>query len=170
MQIFSTFREATKHAQITCILGGYQREWHLHHSESDKVKIPFTLNLAILADELLKQGTIQPPGVAASGPTKRAWMERCRLTTALWIGIFFLLRKSEFLPESASFRRHHLRFQDDNRHDIPYHLIGIAKAYLSPSILSSASRSNGQSSDSPSQQAKATHRLTHHPQIGRIHS
>ena len=130
MQIFSAFREATKHAQINCILGGYQREWHLHHSESDKVKIPFTLNLAILTDELLRQGTIQPPGVAASGPTERAGMERHRLITALWVGIFFLLRKSEFLPEAASFRRHHLRFQDANRHDIPYQLIGITKAYF----------------------------------------
>ena len=128
--IFNNFRKARRHAQIKYVLSDYTREWSVHHPASDKVKIPFTLNLAIQADVLLHAGTIQPSGTTTGESSLRSLMECLRIVTALWFGIFFLLRKSEFLPSCAGFRRRHLRFQDHDHRDIPYHLIGITPAHF----------------------------------------
>jgi hypothetical protein len=58
-----------------------------------------------------------------------------RVITALWLGIFFLLRKNEFLPHADNphsmqepCRRRNLRFFDKNRLEIPYGRIGLQPA------------------------------------------
>jgi len=62
-------------------------------------------------------------------------MNVTRLTCALLFGIFFLLRKGEFLPKPivinchhVPMRKSHLRFLDEKHCEIPYQFIGHKRA------------------------------------------
>lgn len=136
-EIFGYFVESFHHPQVRCILDGYIRNWAWHHPHSARIKLPFTLNLAIATERLLFQGTIRPLRSPTHSADARPTMERFRLTTALWFGIYFLLRKSEFLTTSTvpnqhtvPFTRASLRFQTQNRTDIAYADIGTIKAHF----------------------------------------
>jgi hypothetical protein len=86
--------------------------------------------LALQAETLLEHGMVRLPGFTTFGPDIRAVMERSRLITALFFGIFFLLRKGEFLPKQiranchhVPMQRYHLRFLDAQQQPVPYHSI-----------------------------------------------
>lgn len=136
-EIFGYFAESFHHPQVRCILDGYIRIWAWHHPHSARIKLPFTLNLAIATERLLFQGAIRPLRSPTHSPDTHPTMERFLLTTALWFGIYFLQRKSEFLTTSTvpnqhtvPFTRASLRFQTQNRTDIAYADIGKIQAYF----------------------------------------
>ena len=129
------FKAAAYDDSTQTLLDGYIRIWNEKFPEGQKAKIPFTLVLALEAERLLKAGSIAFAGFATTGPTARAAIDAMRLTCALLFGIFFLLRKGEFLPPSDNQRsahhpllRRHLRFLDVDHNEIPYHCVGITRA------------------------------------------
>ena len=76
------------------------------------------------------------------GTSITATMERARCICALLFGIFFLLRKGEFLPKptygtyrNTQMRRSHLRFMTEDQSLIPYPAVGTTRAsWLTVSI------------------------------------
>lgn len=156
MGIFSKFREAKNHSIFTVLLGGYLNGYAKHHPHCGAVKIPFDGSMATEAEVLLSNGQITFPRFPAAGPSARARMELCRLISALFLGIFFLLRKGEFLPTDQApnhiaFKRENLRFYDSTKQVIPYGKVGYVKAAsLSITIVFSKADQSGKG------------RITHH--------
>ena len=135
--IVAQFRDATKTEIIRCVLDGYSKIWARQHPSSDSIKVPFTTALAQQALELLRQGTISVHGKYVNNDSLLCQMVRCRTHAALMFGIFFLLRKTEYLatqdppPLSTGgriLRRRMLAFYDTDNVEIHYAKIGQAKA------------------------------------------
>ena len=133
--IFNEFSTAANHDMTKTLLAGYIRMWDEKFPEGCKAKIPFTLILALQAEHFLRLGELQFPGFMTTGSSHRTFMEITRLTCALLFGIFFLLRKGEFLPQTLKgtkfhrpLLRSHLRFMDADQRIIPYGLIGTVRA------------------------------------------
>ena len=134
-KVFNSFRCATNHAVTKCLLDGYERQWFKKHPAHQRAKIPFTMTLALETERALSAGTVQIPGFHTMGHSAAAFMERTRCIGALFFGIFFLLRKSEFLPkptttdsQHAPMQRSHLRFMTAGQDVIPYDQIGHTRA------------------------------------------
>ena len=149
MHIFSHFRSAATHPIVKYLIGGFLRIWETRHPICGQVKIPFTLTLALHAERLLASGSVSVRGLDARGHTARTTMERERVGTALWVGIFFLLRKGEFLPSCQSsnhcpFRRSNLRFWTEERTEIPYDQVGqIPARWVSVTVVFSKADQSG---------------------------
>jgi hypothetical protein len=133
--ITSNFRAAVNDGRVQSLLDGYERSWNKKHPEHGHTKIPFTLILALQTETLLRSGDIKIPGFHTQGRDIYATIETQRVVCALIFGIFFLLRKGEFLPKPiihnchhTPMRRSHLRFMDTNHQVIPYSQIGISRA------------------------------------------
>ena len=149
--VMSNFRTAINDGRVKSLLDGYERAWSKKHPEHGHTKIPFTLILALQTEDLLTSGAIQLPGLHTTGDTCPAIMERLRVVCALMFGIFYLLRKGEFLPKPVvknchhtPMQRCHLRFMDANHNVIPYQLVGVIRAsWLSITIEFSKTDQHG---------------------------
>ena len=133
-KIINNFKAAAYHDITKTLLDGYIRIWHEKFPDGQNAKIPFTMVLALQSERFLRSGDITYTSFPTTGEPGRAALNTMRMTSALLFGIFFLLRKGEFLPQSKSTHAHrpllrsHLRFMDSNRRVIPYHLIGHVRA------------------------------------------
>jgi hypothetical protein len=115
-RFINNFRAAANHNITKCLLDGYDKAWYKKHPAHQRAKIPFTATLALECESFLSSGRLSISGLATWGTSIAANMERARCTCALLFGIFFLLRKGEFLPKPTSctnrntqMRRAHLR-------------------------------------------------------------
>jgi len=129
-------RNARAHPYIKAIQQGYVNMWAAKHPDHQRAKIPFTLVLARQTEDFLLNGRLRLPSPIPHANCRCFTMGVARITTALLFGIFFLLRKGEFLPKPAfcstrhpALLRSHIRFLDDSQHEIPYPLIGIRRAW-----------------------------------------
>ena len=134
-RFINNFRAAANHNITKCLLDGYDKAWYKKHPAHQRAKIPFTATLALECESFLSSGRLSISGLATGGTSIAANMERARCTCALLFGIFFLLRKGEFLPKPTSsanrntqMRRAHLRFMTEDQSLIPYHAIGSMRA------------------------------------------
>ena len=136
--VVAQFREATKTEVVRCILDGYSKIWARQHPSSDSIKVPFTTALAQQTLKFLQMGTIAVHGKFVNPDSLLCRVIRCRVHAALMFGIFFLLRKSEYLvthdppPLTTGgrvLRRHMLAFYDPNNGKIQYAKIGQTTAY-----------------------------------------
>ena len=91
------FRESSKSSMVKCVLDGYRNIWVRQHPTSDSIKVPFTTVLAQEAIKYVTEGKLTVHGIHLTGPHVDTIILRYRLQTALLFGIFFLLRKSEYL-------------------------------------------------------------------------
>ena len=126
--VFNRFREASNHNCVQLVLTSYSRSWKKKHPDSSKVKIAFGLSYAVHAEQLIQSGVLTVGGyVCSDRKNLMLYMIGVRVVTALWLGIFFLLRKNEFLPHAEDpngmqepCRRRNLRFFDEHKLEIPY--------------------------------------------------
>ena len=127
------FRTASKSPMVRCVLDGYRNMWARQHPASDSIKVPFTAVLAKEAIRLICSGQIKPTGLDYSGTSFLAKLMQAQLYAALIFGIFFLLRKSEYLttkdpPPTHSgariLRRRSVAFFDTLNARILYRRIG----------------------------------------------
>ena len=131
------FRQASNHNCVQLVLQSYVRTWKKKHPDSSKVKIAFGLSYAIQAEKMVQSGALMVGGYVCSDPQNLvSYMIGVRVITAIWLGIFFLLRKNEFLPHpevsggmQEPCRRKNLRFFDKHRIEIPYGSVGILLAF-----------------------------------------
>jgi len=136
--LITNFREASKSPMVKCVLDGYRNIWMRQHPLSDSIKVPFTTVLAQEAIKYVSEGSIQVHGIHLTGPGVEISVMRFRLQTALLFGIFFLLRKSEYLTvdpthqprpsNSRSLIRSSVAFYNQANKRIPYHEIGHIQA------------------------------------------
>ena len=114
MGIFNQFRVAYRHPHVQVMMSGYKRGHAIRHPECGKIRIPFDSSMAIDGEKCLKSGVLVINRFLKYDGSTRTIMELCRLMAALFLGIFYLLRKGEYLPKQASnhnpFKRRHLRF------------------------------------------------------------
>jgi hypothetical protein len=104
--------------------------------------------MAIDGEKCIKDGTLILTKFLKYDESTRGQMELCRLMAALFLGIFFLLRKGEYLPKQAHnhnpFQRRHLRFYDQHKNTLAYHEIGhIPATSLSITIVFSKADQSG---------------------------
>ena len=149
-KIINNFKAAAYHDITKTLLDGYIRIWSEKFPEGQNAKIPFTMVLALQAERFLKSGDILSTSFPTTGEPIRATANTMRLTSALLFGIFFLLRKGEFLPQTKTAQAHrpllrsHLRFMDADRRVIPYHLLGhIRASWLTLTITFSKADQSG---------------------------
>jgi hypothetical protein len=135
MRLFNNFRAAANHKVTQCVVDGYARAWAKKHPAHMRTKIPFTIVLALQTDSFLDSGAIPTPGLPMVCDPSRALFARVRITCALCFGIFFLLRKGEFLQKPMSLNCHHipmqkshLRFLTKEQHEIPFPMVGTVRA------------------------------------------
>jgi hypothetical protein len=149
--ITSNFRNAVNDSRVKTLLDGCERAWSKKHPEHGHTKIPFTLILALQTESLLAADDIHLPGLSTYGDQTRPFIERLRVICALMFGIFFLLRKGEFLPKPVAknchhtpMQRSHLRFMDADHKVIPYSHVGnIRASWLSITIEFSKTDQHG---------------------------
>jgi hypothetical protein len=120
----------------------YNRNWVEKHPEGGKVKTPFGVALAVSTREALASGALSLQAVGQSGSftVAQVALVRARIFLALLFGIFFLLRKGEYLPSVRQkrradglvtgyvFTRDMLIFYNDRDEPIPYVLVGSIPA------------------------------------------
>ena len=95
--ILNNFRESSKSAIVRCVLDGYRNMWARQHPASDSIKIPFTTVLAKAAVRLIRTGDVTLHGLRLASTSPTTTMLTARIYASLMFGIFFLLRKSEYL-------------------------------------------------------------------------
>ena len=134
-KVLNQFRAATLHSVTKTLMDGYSRLWTQKHPAHQRAKIPFTMVLALQTETFLRSGDLVIHGLTSFGASSTATMETARITCALLFGIFFLLRKGEFLPHpdkpASAHRpmlRSSLRFMTADQQEIPYNLIGHLRA------------------------------------------
>ena len=107
------------HSMLVAVL----KIWARQHSSSNSIKVSFTTALAQQTLELLQLGHITVHGKYVNHDSMLCCVVRCRIHAALMFGIFFVLRKIEYLatqdpPPLATggrFQRHQmLAFYDSN--------------------------------------------------------
>lgn len=122
--------EASTHDIVNKTFTGMKKFFHKVHPTAGKVKVPFTISAANKATSMLQSKELVFPKIESLDPTRRA-LAIDRIGLALLFGIFFLLRKSEFLYKKATDQpatRHHLILYDQDDRIIPYAEIGIIRA------------------------------------------
>ena len=134
-RIFNHFRAALNHKVTQCLLDGYMRLWAKKHPAHMRTKIPYTIVLALQTESFLASGSIPTPGLPRFSDPFTASFSRTRITCALCFGIFFLLRKGEFLPKPEApnchhvpMRKSHLRFLTHDQQEIPFPMVGHVRA------------------------------------------
>ena len=143
MQRITNFSFACNSTHIKGLFAGYNRNWIKKHPDANKVKIPFGLTLASSAKEALRVNDItleelsQHMGIIT--PAQES-LVKARLFLCLIMGVFFLLRKGEYLqstrckkdrqgdPIGYCLTRNMLTFYTDNDDAIPYSQIGVLLA------------------------------------------
>lgn len=130
------FSKACKSPVITVLLKGYQRPYDRANPKYMKVKIPFLLEMAMKARQMVLQGTIRVHGRQCT--TSNLIIDQLggwRIHIAAITGIFFLLRKSEFLESDPKKRsgitscmRQDFRFFDEKEEIIPHDMVGYTIA------------------------------------------
>ena len=113
----SNFRAAIKSERVKFVLRGFTRIYNSENPKSLRSKTPFTLSMVNQAMAYLR-----------SKPGFNVW-RRERMRVALRVGIYFLLRRSEFLgdPESRQpgLVRSSVVFFSEIGRPLPYQDIGI---------------------------------------------
>ena len=147
---FNYFRDAIQHNHVKVLTGGYLRGYNARHPECGKVRIPFDSSMAIDGENHIKSGSLVIKRFLTYDGSTRAKMGLCRIMAALFLGIFYLLRKGEYLPKQAKnhspFQRRHLRFYDKSKNVIAYADIGRSRAYsLSITLVFSKADQTGRS-------------------------
>jgi hypothetical protein len=134
----TNFRNASRFSMVKCVLDWYRNIWASQHPLPDSIKVPFTTVLAQEAIKYVSEGSIQVHGIHLTGPGVEITLMRFRLQTTLFFGIFFLLRKSEYLtvdptnrPRPSTSRallRSSVAFYNQENKRIPYREIGQIQA------------------------------------------
>ena len=146
VEVPSHFREAANHPSLKCIWSGYIRGHSEKHPACARVKIPFDVTMALSTEGYLDSGAIRVAHMDTTHPTS---IDKERLMAAMFLGIFFLLRKGEFLPHEQQsnhvpFLRSHVRLYDSNGSVIPHGNIGTTVAQtVSISIVFSKADQTG---------------------------
>ena len=118
--------------------------WARQHSSSNSVKVSFTTALAPPTPELLQMGHIPIHGKYVNQDSMLCCIVRCRIHAAVMFGIFFLLRKIEYIatqdpPQLATggrfLRQQMLAFYDSNKVKIQYDKVSQVKAPSSRTVL-----------------------------------
>jgi hypothetical protein len=143
MRRITNFGNTCNSTHIKGLLVGYNRNWTKKHPDADKVKIPFGITLATAARDALKQQAItleslhQHVGVISC---LQNTLIIDRLYLCLIFGIFFLLRKGEYLPSPRAkkdrqgnaigyiFTRDMLSFYTKQDEVIPYDQVNMIAA------------------------------------------
>lgn len=123
---WNKIREASSHDIVKKTLNGMKKYYTKVNPTGNKVKVPFTISAANKAISMLSSGELVIPKLALQGSPLRA-LGIDRIGLALLFGIFFLLRKSEFLfkkEKDMPATRHHIIFYDQQDQIIPYSDIG----------------------------------------------
>jgi hypothetical protein len=132
----SKFSDVCKSPIIVTLLKGYQRPYDRANPKAKKVKIPFLLEMALKARQLVIQGQIRIHGhLCTNTQPITDQIGGWRIHIASLIGIFFLLRKSEFLEidprkrsDITSCTRQDFHFFDEKEQSIPYSMVGRVMA------------------------------------------
>jgi hypothetical protein len=130
------FSKVCKSPVIITLLKGYQRPYDKKNPKCLKVKIPFLLEMALSARQMVLQGVIRVHGYQCTpSDVITNQLAGWRIHIAAITGIFFLLRKSEFLEtdpkkksDIVSCMRQDLRFFDEKEEVIPHARIGHVSA------------------------------------------
>jgi hypothetical protein len=130
------FQKAYQSPVIQVLLDGYQRPHDMMHPASSKVKLPFLLEMALKGRLLVQQGLLLIQCRRCTmDDSRRDQLIAWRIHVALVTGIFFLLRKSEFLENTSrkgvtrrSLTRQDLKFYDEEKRELSYGEIGKVKA------------------------------------------
>ena len=143
MRRITNFGNTCNSTHIKGLLVGYNRNWTMKHPDADKVKIPFGITLATAATDALKQQAItleslhQHVGVISC---LQNTLIIDRLYLCLIFGIFFFLRKGEYLPSPKAkkdrqgnaigyiFTRDMLSFYTKQDEVIPYDQVNMIAA------------------------------------------
>ena len=143
LQRVTNFSTTCNSSHIKGLFTGYNRNWIKKHPDANNVKIPFGLTLASSAKEALRIHDItlealnQHNGVILKN---QELLIKERLFLCLIMGIFFLLRKGEYLPSNRvkkdrngapigyQLTRNMITFYTDLDYAIPYNQIGIKSA------------------------------------------
>jgi len=123
------FAAAIKDPAVDLVHKGFKRLYHMVHPASSSLKIAFTACSAFRAFQLLQSGSISD-GASHLSLSLR-FLTRLRFYAAMMFGIYFLLRKSEFLFKPGKIApplRSCCIFLDAAKNIIPHHLIGVTKA------------------------------------------
>ena len=104
--IDNNFKVASKSDVIKFVERGYKKIFSKMHPRSESRKMAFTLELVGFVGEAMREYNRDHPDI---------WRVRAQ-SIALRVGIWFLLRKSEFLPSSlgGGLQRHRIIFFDNN--------------------------------------------------------
>jgi hypothetical protein len=130
------FKEACQSPVVKLLLEGYQRMYDRKNPRSGKAKLPFLLEMAMKGRQMVNGGTMRVgQKICAEGSPILDQMEGWRIHLALLTGIFFLLRKSEFLENNSknrtdiiSCKRNDFRFYNAQNQELPFNRIGIETA------------------------------------------
>ena len=120
--IHNNFKSAIHSDLVTFVRRGYEKIYHQIHPISGSKKMAFTLDLVNYVVEAMKNVDKKEPN---------SWTIRAR-EIALRIGIYFLLRKSEYLPNAngsqPELRRSNLLFFNSQGYPILCSLIQKGQA------------------------------------------
>jgi hypothetical protein len=116
------FQDAVASKTVKYVKRGYEKIHALMHPAGGSKKIAFTLELTHHVNDALDKCRSHMGKV----------FKRKAILLAITLGIYFLLRKSEYLPVSAKNKGRKwkfVKFFDSNGVQIPWNLIGKTRAY-----------------------------------------
>ena len=123
------FDTACKSALVGLTMKGFDRYHAKTHPAGGKVKLPFTLSASRRCAAFVADGAIIDGHEHM--PEHSRYMARMRQHLAMDFGIYFMLRKSEFIfkpTKDAPAVRQQLSFFDNKGTSIPYNEIGLTAA------------------------------------------
>jgi hypothetical protein len=142
-QVSNLFREATNQKEIKLLAKGFQRRYDKYNPKSERMKIPFGMDLAMLARNEMNVNNDFNLLISETLPVnerprmkdsigERAAMLRMSVFVCMTVGINFLLRRSEHMNISNStakvLTRQNIIFFDYENNIIKYTMIGTVKA------------------------------------------
>lgn len=130
MQSAPLIRLAASSPPVLMVASGFKRLYHQIHPASSSIKLAFTASSAHHSHGLLLSGAISS-GLSPSLSDDFRVLGCFRVLAAMLFGIFFLLRKSEFLYKAGKTSpplRSSVVFLADDKSIIPHHLVGIIPA------------------------------------------
>jgi hypothetical protein len=124
--VVNGFREASRSKQVKLVIRGFQKFYDKHSPAAGRMKLPFTMDLALKAKELMDFSQFfGPSSDAAQLLTERVY-------TAMAVGIFFMFRCSEHIESkrgvATPVRRDQVVFFDSSGAHIPYSSVGQISA------------------------------------------
>jgi len=128
---YHDFKEALNDEVTKRVLKGFERIYYRENPEHERVKIPFTPDLALRAWDLLQEDRIG---------SSLCYIEKLRVFTAICVGIAFLLRRSEHIVfDSEATARPLLRddviFHDKYGFIIPYEEVGLTRTAVKVTLF-----------------------------------